>query len=173
MQVYLRKIEKSDGETIVKWRNTPEILSHSIDQTIITEESNRIFYNENIETGKYIQYMVEKVDDYYSGVTSYTIASVYLKSIDKENGRCEVGMLPSSDTEWVEEGKVDALKLLRDEAFKKFKFHKIYAYIYADCADELKIYEKAGFVQEGYFKSEIRDVAGVYRDIIRLCIINE
>lgn len=45
-------------------------------QKTVTEESSRIFFEENVVTGKYQQNMVERIDEQY-GVAPYLIAMVY------------------------------------------------------------------------------------------------
>ena len=44
MQIFLRPIAESDGPNIVRWRNDPDVLSHCLDKTHITEESNKEFF---------------------------------------------------------------------------------------------------------------------------------
>ena len=63
MNIYLRPITESDGPSIVRWRNHPDVLSHCLDKTHITEESNREFYKKNVLTGKYKQFIVEYFDE--------------------------------------------------------------------------------------------------------------
>lgn len=170
MRIYLRKINPKDSEYIVKWRNHPQVLRHCMDGTLITVESQLMFYNTNILTRKYIQFMVEKMDESY-GTFSYPVASVYLKNLDYENGKCELGVIPNEDEEWDDEAKIEAVRQLTLRAFHEFHFHKVYAYVFADCDDEVRLMEKCGFLIEGRFCSEIFD-AGEYRDIIRLAVIN-
>ena len=86
MRIYLRPVSLQDGALIVKWRNTIKVSSHSFSRKPITIESNKLFYEKNVSTGKYHQFIVECVEE-ISGVASYPIATVYLKDIDKENKR--------------------------------------------------------------------------------------
>lgn len=168
MEIKLRESILEDGEYIVKWRNNPEFLKHCMDYSTISLESNTVFYNENIVTGKYIQYMVEKVDSDFGGVFSYKIAMVYLKNLDNKNHRCECGIYPNEDGEWNDESKREAMRLLLDRAFNEYGFHKVYSYIFSDCEDELQLLRDVGFEQEGVFKDEICLKDGMYRDVIRM-----
>ena len=45
-----------------------------------TLKDSNIFFEENVVTGKYQQYIVERIDEQY-GVASYPIATAYLKDI--------------------------------------------------------------------------------------------
>ncbi len=170
MRIYLREINPKDSEYIVKWRNHPQVLKHCIDDTLITVESQLLFYNVNVLTRKYLQFMVEKMDETY-GTFSYPIASVYLKNLDRANGKCELGMISSDDSEWDDEAKVKALRQLTLRAFHEFHFHKVYAYVFADCEDEVQLMESVGFKREGYFREDVRAKDGTYRDVFRMSII--
>ena len=99
MRIYLRPITLEDGESIVKWRNSGDVSSHCFDKTPITIKSNEMFYHSNVETGKYKQFIVERIDEDF-GVSSYAIATVYLKDLDKVNHRCELCIFTSDDQEW-------------------------------------------------------------------------
>lgn len=62
MKIYLRPVKLEDGPYIVKWRNTPSVLAHCLNQVPISLESNESFYHSNIETGNYLQFIVEVED---------------------------------------------------------------------------------------------------------------
>lgn len=63
MKIFLRPITINDSHLIVKWRNNSTVLSHCMSKIEITEESHLKFFKENIETGKYKQFIVERLDD--------------------------------------------------------------------------------------------------------------
>ena len=63
MRIYLRPVTEEDGELIVRWRNAPNVSSHCFTKNKITVESNRQFYKEYIETGKYVQFIVERMEE--------------------------------------------------------------------------------------------------------------
>ena len=92
MSIVLRPITLEDGKNIVRWRNSEEVKSHCLTKTVITEESNAEFFRNNVETGKYKQFIVEYSDKDFPIVT-YPIASVYLKDMDYGNNRCELSGL--------------------------------------------------------------------------------
>ena len=171
MQIYLRPIAESDGPNIVRWRNDPEVLSHCLDKTHITEESNRAFYKANVETGKYKQFIVECVEQ-NTGVCTYPIATVYLKDMDYGNKRCELCIFTSSDVEWKPEGQTIAIEQLVEKAFKEYEMHKVYSYVFSKYPDELELLKNAGFTVEATLKDEARNEDGEYEDIIRLSVIN-
>jgi len=172
MQIILRPITESDGPIIVRWRNDPNVLSHCLDKTHITEDSNLTFYKSYVETGKYKQYIVECVES-YSGVCTYPIATVYLKDMDYGNKRCELCIFTSSDIEWNSEGQTIAIKMLVEKAFNEYGMHKVYSYVFEKFPMEADLLINAGFVKEAVLKGEARSEDGTYEDLIRLCICNK
>ena len=171
MHIFLRPVSENDGPNIVRWRNDPEVLSHCLDKTHITEESNRAFYRTNVETGKYKQFVVECVET-YSGVCTYPIATVYLKDMDYGNKRCELCIFTSSDVEWKPEGQTLAIKQLLEKAFNEYGMHKVYSYVFRKFPNEVDLLRNAGFEIEATLKGEARNENGDYEDIIRLCVLN-
>ena len=171
MKIFLRPITENDGPCIVRWRNDPEVLSHCLDKTPITEESNLAFYKANILTGKYKQYIVECLEE-ATGVCAYPIATVYLKDMDYDNRRCELCIFTSSDVEWKPEAQTIAIKQLTEKAFNEYGMHEVYSYVFCKFPDEIDLLKKAGFKIEATLKGEARNEDGKYEDIVRLAIVN-
>ena len=171
MNIYLRPLTLHDSEQIVKWRNSPKVLSHCMTKAPITLESHLTFYNNNILTGKYKQYIVERVEEDL-GLAAYPIATVYLKDLDYFNKRCELCVFTSNDKEWIDESQRIAIKMLIDKAFSEFGMHKVYTYAFYRNADEVELLKGAGFSVETILKDEAINENGEYEDIVRLTIFN-
>lgn len=172
MKIFLRPVTEKDGANIVRWRNSDKVKSHCMTKASITEESNLKFFRDYIITGKYKQYIVEKIEE-ETGLASYPIATVYLKDIDNENHRCELCIFTSNDGEWDEEGQSIAIKLLLKKAFEEFNMHKVYTYVFNKNQEEVDLMKKSGFEIETNFKEEARSLDGCYEDVLRLCIFNQ
>ena len=172
MRVYLTPVKAEDGKEIVKWRNSAKVKAHCFTKSPITEESNSKFFHDYIETGKYKQYLVNRVDDQY-GVISYPIATVYLKDMDYENNRCELCVFTSDDQEWNTESQSIAIKMLIEKAFKEFHMHKVFSYVFADNKDEVELLKSSGMHEEALLKNEAKDINGKYTDVYRMSIFNE
>lgn len=169
MQIFLRPIEEKDGPCIVRWRNNPDVLSHCLDKTRVTEESNLAFYKANILTGKYKQFIVECMDE-VTGVCTYPIATVYLKDLDYGNKRCELCIFTSSDVEWNPTGQTIAIKMLLEKAFNEYGMRKVYSYVFAKYPNEVDLLKNAGFTIEATLKEEAQNEEGKLEDLIRLCV---
>ena len=169
MRIYLRPITLKDGPIIVKWRNTPEVLAHCMNQNKISLESNEVFFHEQVETGHYEQFIVERIDDNV-GVASYPIATAYLKDIDRTNRRCELCIFTSDDQEWNTESQSIAIKMLLDKAFNQLNMHKVYSYVFYKFLDEASLLRNAGFSPEAILKNEVMSSDGEYSDILRFSV---
>ena len=172
MRIYLRPVTEEDGELIVRWRNAPNVSSHCFTKNKITLESNRRFYKEYIETGKYVQFIVERMEEQF-GVASYPIATCYLKDIDYNNKRCELCIFTSDDEEWNTESQSIAVKMLIDKAFNELGIHKVYSYVFYKFLDEAELLKRAGFESEAILKEEAIDENGNYVDVVRFAIVKE
>ena len=172
MRIYLRPITLDDGTNIVKWRNTPSVRAHCLNQKPITLESNEAFFHQYIETGRYLQFIVERIDEDF-GVASYPIATVYLKDIDRTNKRCELCIFTSDDQEWNTESQTIAVKMLLEKAFNDLGMHKVYSYAFYKFIDEASLLKNAGFSIEAVFKEEAINSNGDYEDIVRFVITDK
>ena len=172
MRIYLRPITLEDGPTIVKWRNAPSVREHCLNQNPITIESNEKFFHSYVETGHYLQFIVERIDEEV-GVVSYPIASVYLKDIDRTNKRCELCIFTSDDQEWNTESQSIAIKQLLKKSFEELGMHKVYSYAFYKYMNEASLLKSAGFVIEAILREEALSSEGTYEDILRFTITCE
>lgn len=172
MNIVLRPVTLDDARMLIRWRNDDNVINHCLSRATITEESNREFYKNFIETGKYKQFIVDCIDTDFS-VVSYPIATVYLKDIDYTNKRCELCVFTSTDTEWKLENQTEAIHLLVEKAFNEYGMHKVYSYVFYKFPEEVELLKNAGFSAEAILKDEALGADGKYEDIVRLSIINK
>lgn len=170
MNIKLRPVKLEDGPLIVKWRNTPSVLAHCLNQQPITVVTNEVFFRNKVETGYYLQYIVE-VEDNESNNSSYPIATCYLKDIDRTNKRCELCIFTSDNQDWNTESQTEAIKILLDKAFNELGMHKVYSYIFYKFMDEADLLRNAGFEIEAVLKNEALGNEGNFDDVIRFCMI--
>lgn len=171
MRINLRPITLNDGHLIVKWRNDDNVRNHCMSRYPVTLESNAKFFNDFVTTGKYKQFIVERIEEEF-GIAAYPIATVYLKDMDYGNKRCELCIFTSNDAEWASNSQSIAIKMLLDKAFNEYGMHKVYTYVFFRYSNEIELMKKAGFTVETILKNEILFEPGKYEDVVRLSIIN-
>lgn len=163
-QVYLRKIELSDTENIVKWRNSESVKNCFIYQQLFTIESHVEWMKKKVETGNVVQMII------CENSSNRPIGSAYIRDIDKVHQKAEYGLFIG---EAVERGKgigAEVSNLMLKFAFEELKLHRIYARVLADNLISLKSAKKAGLRQEGYCRDEVC-IGGKYQDVVLLGIV--
>lgn len=172
MKITLRPITIKDGSHLIKWRNDERVINHCLSRAKITEKSNKEFFENYVQTGKYKQYIVERVNDDFP-IVAYPIATVYLKDMDYTNKRCELCIFTSPDEEWRSESQNQAIRMLVEKAFKEFGMHKVYSYVFYKYSDEVELLKDAGFTIEALLKEEACNAEGKYEDIVRMSVVNQ
>ena len=153
MKIYLRPVELKDGRTIVNWRNDPLVREHCRNHSPITEEINEGFYHSFVETGKYKQYMVERLDEDY-GVFSYAIATIYLKDIDYATKSAELCLFTSNDKEWNSESQTLAIKRILEISFTELKLKTVYSYTFKKFIKEAEVLSSFGFSMDSTYNND-------------------
>ena len=172
MRLNLREVTLDDGKTIIKWRNSDEIRKHCFSKKVISEQDNAVFFEQNVKTGKYKQFIVEKINEDF-GLVAYPIACISLKDFDTENARCELCVFTSDDVEWNDENQYPAIKMILEKAFGEYGMHKVYSFVFADCLNEVRLLGAAGFKIEALLKQEAKDIDGNYVDIYRMAVLKD
>ena len=103
-------------------------------------------------------------------ISSYPIATVYLKDFDQTNHRCELCIFTSDDGEWNTDSQNIAICMLLDKAFNDFGMHKVYSFVFANNVAEIALLEKCGFQKEGCLVKEAIDENHEYVDVLRMTI---
>lgn len=163
--IYLRKMEYSDTENIVKWRNSDFVRNNFIYQELFTKESHENWIRTMVETGKVDQLIICLKD------RDLPVGSVYIRDIDKTHNKAEYGIfIGEADARGKGVGS-QAAQLMVRYCFEQLKLHRLFLRVFADNKQAIRSYEKAGFKQEAYLKDDVC-IKGVYRDIVLMGIIN-
>ena len=169
-KIYLRKMEYSDTENIVKWRNSDFVREHFIYQELFTKESHENWIRTMIDTGKVDQLIIcLKTASDSEGVP---VGSVYIRDIDKVHNKAEYGIFIGEEDARGKGIGSQTASLMIEYCFKQLKLHRLFLRVFADNAQAIRSYEKAGFVKEAYLKDDVR-IRGEYRDIVLMGILNQ
>ncbi|MCM1048752.1 MAG: GNAT family N-acetyltransferase [Clostridiales bacterium] len=157
--IYLRLMEVSDTEKIVKWRNNPRVRSKFIYQKPFTIEGHLNWIETQIKPGHVVQFIIcEKV-------SGRAVGSTYLRDIDREKGCAECGIFIGEDDAVGRGYGAQALRLTLDYAFEKLKLKSTFVRIFETNMPSRKSSEKAGFrLIEGKHEDVVID--GVSRRVI-------
>ncbi len=149
MSAYIRPITAEDTPLVVKWRNSPSVVSKFIYRTPLTEEGHLNWFNTKIKTGQVVQFIIVEKE------TETPVGSVYLRDVDNVNRKAEFGIFIGEECARGKGYGTTAAKLILQHAFKKMNLNKVKLRVFADNASAIRCYEKVGFVKEGCFKEDV------------------
>jgi len=157
-KIYLIPIQLGDAEDYVRWRNSDFVMSHFFVKEPFTVEGQLNWIKNKVLTGEVVQFIVcDKADN-------VKIGSTYLINIDKDNKKCEFGLL-IGEPEYAGGGRGSEMaKLTSDYALQYMDMYKVYCRIMADNYPSMRACENGGFFKEGLFKAD-KWVEGKPKDV--------
>ncbi len=167
--IFLRKMEYSDTDNIVKWRNSDFVREHFIYQALFTRESHENWIRTMVETGKVDQLIICLKDERTPG--GIPVGSVYVRDIDRNHNKAEYGIFIGEESARGRGIGSQAATLMIRYCFEQLKLHRLFLRVFADNEQAIRSYEKAGFVKEAYLKDDVK-IQDKYRDIVLMGIIN-
>ncbi len=165
MAVYLRPMAYEDTERIVSWRNQEAVRRNFIYQELFTRESHEQWIHTMVETGRVAQMMICETE------SGKPVGSVYLRDIDRRHNRAEYGIFIGEEGARGKGYGTMAARLMIRYAFEELGLHRLFLRAFADNAQAIRSYEKAGFEREAYLREDVC-IDGCYRDIVLMGILN-
>lgn len=166
--IYLRYItsEKTDTENIIRWRNKEFVKNNFIYREAFTIQSHVKWLKNMVDVGKAVQFII------YVKEERVPIGSVYLKDIDHVHKKAEYGIFIGEE-EYLGRGLgKEAAKLVLRYGFEDLLLHKVFLRVFSYNQAALRSYKRAGFVEEGYFKDEVK-IQDRYYDIIFMSVLRD
>ncbi len=163
--IYLRKMEYSDTDNIVKWRNRDEVRKNFIYQELFTRESHEHWIHTMIETGKVVQFVICLREN------DMPVGSVYIRDIDRKHQKAEYGIFIGEEAARGRGVGTAAAKLMIRYCFEQEGLHKVFLRALSENARAIRSYEKAGFEKEAYLRDDVY-IDGRYHDVVLMAILN-
>ncbi len=164
--VILREITVEDTDNIIKWKNCDSVKNNFCIQEDLTRETHMNWLNNYVFKGITKQFII------YSKELKKDVGSTFIKNIDPENRKGEFGIFIGEDDARGRGIGYNATKLITDYGFQKLNLHKIFLRVLKDNVAGQKTYCKAGYIEEGIFKDEIKK-GDSYKDLIFMAKLNE
>ena len=162
-RIILREIEEDDLNSIVKWRNDPDILRWLFSYSPLNKTKQRKWYEKYLDDDTQQTFIIEVKEE------KTPIGTVGLTNIDYKNQRGELTII-IGEKNYRGKGLGDeCLNLLVKFAFNEMNLRKIKTLVFSDNEKAIKLYKKCGFVEEGVLKEEIfKD--GMCKDVLIMSI---
>lgn len=164
--IYIRKMEESDTEKIVEWRNSEAVRPHFIYQKLFTKESHLEWIHTMVNTGKVVQFIICSLD------TDEPMGSVYIRDIDLQHKKGEYGIFLAPTTMRGKGIGTQAARLAIEYGFSSLQLHRIFLRVFAENLQAIRSYEKAGFIKEAYLNDDVC-IDGKYKDMVLMAIIQK
>lgn len=164
--IFLRKIEYSDSELIVSWRNSNDVKVNLFSQEDISLEQHLSWMKNKVESGESIQFIIEAIKE------KKPIGTIFIKNIDNKNNKGEFGIF-IGDYQFRGLGYgTMATKMIVNYAFTHLCLNKIYLHVIENNQAGIHSYKKAGFKIEGVHKQDYKR-NGVYFNVVYMSILKE
>lgn len=163
--IYLRLMNYGDTDLIVKWRNSDAVRKRFIYQKLFTRQSHEEWIEKMINTGKVVQMIICRKED------DMPVGSVYIRDIDNVHHKGEYGIFIGEESARGKGIGTRAARIMVSYAFDELHLHRLFLRVFADNAQAIASYEKAGFSREAFLKDDVC-IDGQYRDIVLMAYIN-
>lgn len=162
--IYLRLMNREDTDAVVAWRNSDDVRKNFIYQALFTRESHENWIRTMVETGKVVQMIICDLG------TDRPLGSVYIRDIDRQHSKAEYGIFIGEAAARGRGVGTATARLMLRYCFEEEGLHRIYLRVFADNAQAIRSYEKAGFVREGLLRDDVC-IGGRYRDIVWMAVV--
>ena len=164
--IYLRLMSPEDTDLIVKWRNSDAVRSRFIYQKLFTRQSHEEWIENMVNTGRVVQMIICMKED------DTPVGSVYIRDIDNVHHKGEYGIFIGEETSRGKGIGTRAARLMVQYAFRELHLHRLFLRVFADNAQAIASYEKAGFSREAFLKDDVY-IDGQYRDIVLMAYVDK
>ena len=159
----LRKLEKSDLEMVLNWRNSERIRANMYTDHIITIEEHLAWY-ERVKKDQTVDYLICEYKNIPIGLVNFT-------NIDRTNNKCYWGFYLGDINAPL--GSGIAMEFIALEyAFKILKIRKLCCEVLLFNNKVVKLHKKFSFQEEGILKQHIYK-NNAYNDVICLALFKD
>lgn len=163
----LRALDSGDLERLVAWRNDPEVTGLLGGWSWpVSLEQEVDWFTDARKDPRNKRLAIERRD------TGAYIGNIGLYDLDWKNRNAEYAILIGDRPSWGQGFGLDATHALLGFAFGELGLHRIYLKVLAHHDRAIRLYQKAGFQEEGRLRDALfRD--GAFRDVLLMSIIRD
>jgi len=165
----LRRIERTDIPTFVRWFNDPEVRQFLMLNRPISRDQEEEWYERQLKDKNSEIFAIEIAQGDEVGTH---IGNIGLHNLDGVNRSAELGIVIGEKAYWNQGYGSDAIRALLGFGFYSLNLHRIFLRVHADNARGIRAYEKCGFQHEGRLREAVFK-NGRYYDEVRMAILSD
>ena len=162
----LRPIAAADTDSIVRWRNDPEVLRYFVDRRVLTREAHESWLRTRVAAGLVEQFIITDRS------SARDVGTAFVRDIDSANGTAEFGFfIGEADARGKGLG-CESCRLLCEYAFSRLGLRRLIARVLGFNARSAAVFERVGFAREGVLREHVAHSGG-YCDLIFFGLLKE
>jgi RimJ/RimL family protein N-acetyltransferase len=158
----LRRIEREDIPTFVRWFCDPEVRTFLLLNSPISHAQEERWFERKLEEDSEL-FAIETLDGTHIG-------NIELFDFHRIHRRAELGVVLGEKAYWGQGYGSDAIRTLLRFGFEELNLHRIQLSVYEDNERGIGAYKKCGFQLEGRLRDAIYR-QGRYYDLLMLGIL--
>jgi RimJ/RimL family protein N-acetyltransferase len=155
----LRRIERQDIATFVRWFGDPEVREYLVINRPISIAEEEEWFERKLHEEDSEIFAIETADGAHIG-------NIELFNVDSRHRHAELGIVIGEKTYWGQGYGSDAIRTLLRFAFEEMNLHRVYLRVYEDNARGIRAYEKCGFRLEGRLREANYRKGSYYDELI-------
>lgn len=159
----LRRIEREDIPTFVRWFSDPEVRSFLLVNSPISHAQEEKWFERKLEDDDSELFAIETLDGNHIG-------NIELMDFQRIHRRAELGVVIGEKEYWGQGYGSDAIHALLRFGFEELNLHRIQLRVYEDNERGIRAYRKCGFQLEGRLRDAIYR-QGRYYDLLMMGIL--
>jgi RimJ/RimL family protein N-acetyltransferase len=165
-RVRLTSLEEADLPALFKWINDRELVLMSSAYKPVSAVEHRRWFDEIRERPDTYIFAIRMQDG------SSPIGTCQLHDVNRAHRNAELQIRIGDANARGRGYGTEAVRLLVQFGFSELKLHRIHLHVFVSNTVAQRVYEKAGFVQEGLLR-DAAFVEGRYVDMVVMSILND
>jgi RimJ/RimL family protein N-acetyltransferase len=158
----LRRIEREDIPTFVRWFGDPEVRAFLLVNSPISHAQEEKWFERKLEEESEL-FAIETLDGTHIG-------NIELFDFQRVHHQAELGVVLGEKAYWGQGYGSDAIRTLLRFGFEELNLHRIQLRVYEDNERGIRAYRKCGFQHEGRAREAIYR-RGRYYDLLWMGIL--
>jgi UDP-4-amino-4,6-dideoxy-N-acetyl-beta-L-altrosamine N-acetyltransferase len=161
----LRRIEREDIPTFVRWFDDPEVRTFLMINSPISHAQEERWFDRKLNDKDSELFAIETLDGTHIG-------NIELFGFHRTHRWSELGVVLGEKAYWGQGYGSDAIRTLLRFAFEELNLHRVQLRVYEDNERAIRAYRKCGFELEGRMRDAVFR-RGRYYDVLLMSVLDD